>query len=103
VKRKKPINKWPRAAILGAVGYLIAILLADPSLQTAWMALHISFGMAVLLAPAVGLARVASIDPDTFTIYGLIGLSNFLLYGFVGFQLSRRRESFPTYDDDLRS
>ena len=103
MRPKKPINKWLRAAIFGSIGYVVGILLADPSLQSTWQELHVSFGMAVLLAPAVGLASVASVDPDPFTIYGLIGISNFLIYGFIGFQLARRRESFPTYDADLRS
>jgi hypothetical protein len=103
VGRKKPVNKWVLAAIFGSVGYLVAVLLADPSLQSDWSDVHISFGMTVLLAPAVGLASVALIDPSAGLIYGVIGVSNFLLYGFVGLQIGARRESFPTYDDDVRS
>jgi hypothetical protein len=101
--KRGPLNKWLRAAIFGSLGYLVAVLLVYPSLQSVWIELHISFGMAVLLAPAVGLARVASIDPDAELIFGVIGISNFLIYGFIGLQIGKRRESFPTYDDDVRS
>jgi hypothetical protein len=102
VRGRTPGNKWLKAAIFGSAGYLVATLLAAPSLQSIWKDMNISFGMTVLLAPAVGLASVASIDPDAGLIYGVIGVSNFLLYGFIGLQLGARRESFPTYDDDVQ-
>jgi hypothetical protein len=103
VRKKKPINKWLRAAIFGSIGYLVAILLGNPSLQYIWQELHVSFGMVVLLAPAVGIATVALLDPNPGMIYGVFGITNFLMYGFVGLQIGIRRESFPTYDDDVRS
>jgi hypothetical protein len=80
------------ALIFAIFGYLLAIVLAAPSIQPFLIRSGLPFWIMVMGIPIAAFTSMFPIDPDAGMIYIVFGGSNAILYGILGLLIGKYRE-----------